>query len=92
MRSGANLLGGRALRYDLYPLIEAEIPDFDLLKALNFGLLPRHYLSDNPKKLIEAYIGNYLKEEIIAEAKIRNINASYNLTMSEFLGNDTHST
>ncbi len=75
IRSGANLLGGRALRYELYPLIQSEIPDFDLLRALNNGLLPRHYLSDNPKKLTDAYIGNYLKDEIIAEAKIRNINA-----------------
>ncbi len=75
LRSGANLLGGRALRYELYPLIQAEIPDFNLLKALNNGLLPRHYLSDNPKKMIEAYIGNYLRDEIITEAKIRNINA-----------------
>ena len=75
IRSGANLLGGRALRYELYPLIQSEIPEFDLLKALNNGLLPRHYLSNNPKKLIDAYIGNYLKDEIIAEAKIRNINA-----------------
>lgn len=75
IRTGANLLGGRALRYELYPLIQSEIPDFNLLKALNNGLLPRHYLSDNPKKLIEAYIGNYLKDEIIAEARIRNIHA-----------------
>lgn len=75
IRSGANLLGGRALRYELYPLIESEIPEFDLIKALNNGLLPRHYLIDHPKKLIEAYIGNYLKDEIAAEAKIRNISA-----------------
>ena len=75
IHSGANLLGGRALRYELYPLIESEIPDFDLYRALNNGLLPRHYLTDNPKKLISAYIGNYLRDEIIAEAKIRNINA-----------------
>jgi predicted AAA+ superfamily ATPase len=75
IRSGANLLGGRALRYELYPLIQSEIPEFDLLKALNNGLLPRHYLAENPKKLIEAYIGNYLRDEIVSEAKIRNINA-----------------
>ncbi len=75
VRSGANLLGGRALRYELYPLIATEIPNFDLLNALNNGLLPRHYLAENPKKMIEAYISNYLKEEIVAEAKIRNINA-----------------
>lgn len=75
LRSGANLLGGRALRYELYPLIQSEIPEFDLLKALNNGLLPKHYLAEHPKKLLEAYLGNYLKDEIIAEAKIRNINA-----------------
>ena len=73
MRSGANLLGGRALRHELYPLIYKEIPDFDLLRALNHGLLPRHYLSDNPESLISAYIGSYLQDEILAEAKIRNL-------------------
>ena len=73
LRSGANLLGGRALRYELYPLVYKEIPDFDLIRALNHGLLPRHYLSKNPEKLISAYIGSYLRDEIMAEAKIRNI-------------------
>lgn len=75
IRSGANLLGGRALRYELLPLVSAEIYDFKLNTALNHGLLPRHYLSANPKKLIDAYIGNYLNDEIIAEAKIRNVQA-----------------
>ncbi len=73
IRSGANLLGGRALRYELYPLVSAEIDDFQLGKALNNGLLPRHYLSSNSKKLMDAYIGNYLNDEIVAEAKIRNV-------------------
>ncbi len=74
VRSQTNLLGGRALRYELYPLVSAEIPDFDLLRALNHGLLPRHYLAAHPKRLLSAYIGNYLKEEIVNEAKIRNVN------------------
>ena len=73
IRSGENLLGGRALKYSLYPLTYREIPDFDLIKALNNGLLPRHYLSENPKRLIASYIGNYLQDEIVAEAKIRNV-------------------
>ena len=73
LRSGGNLLGGRGLRYELYPLVSAEIPDFDLLKALNSGLLPRHYLAKNADKLLSAYIGSYLRDEIITEAKIRNI-------------------
>ena len=74
IRSQANLLGGRALRYELFPL-STEIPDFDLLRALNNGLLPRHYLSDNPQKMISAYIGNYLQDEILAEARIRNVSS-----------------
>ena len=73
IRSGANLLGGRALRYELYPLISQEIPDFDLIRAINNGLLPRHYDSTNSKKLISSYLGNYLRDEIVAEAKIRNV-------------------
>jgi predicted AAA+ superfamily ATPase len=72
-RSGTNLLGGRALRYELYPLVSAEIPDFDLLRALNHGLLPKIYDSANPTKLLNAYIGNYLQDEIVAEAKLRNV-------------------
>jgi uncharacterized protein len=74
-RSGANLLGGRALRFELFPLVYPEIPDFDLPRALNHGLLPRHYLSDQPYLLLEAYVGEYLKEEIAAEALTRNIPA-----------------
>ena len=47
-RSGANLLGGRALRFTLFPFVSAEIPDFDLHRALNNGMLPRHYLVADP--------------------------------------------
>ncbi|MGW8317336.1 MAG: ATP-binding protein [Bacteroidales bacterium] len=75
LRSGANLLGGRALRHELYPLVTAEIPDFDLERALLHGTLPRHYLSSQPEKLVSAYLGNYLQDEIISEARIRNIRA-----------------
>lgn len=73
IRSGGNLLGGRAIRYELYPLVSAEINDFNLERALNHGMLPRHYLSDKPDKLIAAYIGTYLKEEISAEALVRKM-------------------
>ena len=73
LRSETNLLGGRALRYELYPLVSAEIPDFNLLRALNHGLLPRHYDASHPGKLISAYIGSYLRDEIVAEARIRNV-------------------
>ena len=74
-RGGGNLLGGRALRYELFPLVYPEIPDFDLPRALNNGLLPRHYMADNARPMIETYVGDYLKEEIAAEALTRNIPA-----------------
>jgi len=73
MRCGANLLGGRALRTVMYPLVSAEIPDFDLHKAIHNGMLPRHYMTQNPQRRIQAYIGDYLNEEIRAEALSRNL-------------------
>jgi predicted AAA+ superfamily ATPase len=73
MRVGANLLGGRALRTVMYPLVSAEIPDFDLVQAINNGMLPRHYKMGNPQRRMQAYIGDYLNEEIRAEAFSRNL-------------------
>lgn len=74
-RSGANLLGGRALRRVLFPLVSAEIPDFDLNRALNNGMLPRHYLIENPAKRLKAYIEDYLQQEIVEEAVVRNLSS-----------------
>jgi len=77
-RKGTNTLGGRAIRNVLYPLVSAEIPDFDIIKAINRGMLPRHYLTDNEtllKKRMGAYISVYLKEEIIAEALVRKLSS-----------------
>lgn len=72
-RVGANLLGGRALRRQMFPLVSAEIPDFNLVRALNNGMLPRHYLVENASQRLQGYIGNYLKQEIEAEALSRNL-------------------
>lgn len=72
-RGGGNLLGGRAIRYELFPLVYKEIPQFNLLHALNYGFIPRHYLSHHPLDLLGSYVGEYLKEEILAEALTRNI-------------------
>jgi len=73
IRSGANLLGGRALKKILFPLVSAEIPDFDLVKAVNNGLIPRHYMINNPWERFRAYIGVYLNEEIREEALSRSL-------------------
>lgn len=75
-RKGVNSLGGRALRNVLYPLVSAEIPDFDIVKAVNRGMLPTHYLAPNDqllRKRLQAYISVYLKEEIAAEALVRRL-------------------
>ncbi len=69
----ANLLGGRAVRYELFPLTYHEIPQFNLIRALNRGLLPRMYDSKHYTRLLQSYVSDYLKEEIAAEALTRNI-------------------
>lgn len=80
-RGGANLLGGRALRYELFGLTASEIGrSFDLDRMLNHGFLPRVYSSERPEKLVSAYVADYLKEEIAAEGLVRNLPA-----FSEFL-------
>ena len=74
-RKGHNTLGGRALPVYLYPLVSAEIPDFDIDRAVNYGTIPPHYLARNPWRLLAAYIDVYLKEEIKEEALVRNLDA-----------------
>lgn len=74
-RKGHNTLGGRALPVYLYPLVSAEIPDFDIDRAVNYGTIPPHYLARNPWRLLAAYIDVYLKEEIREEALVRNLDA-----------------
>ncbi len=79
-RGHANLLGGRAWRKIMVPLSYTEVTDFNLEKIMISGLLPPHYLSTNPIEELRAYVADYLKEEIIAEALTQNIPA-----FSEFL-------
>ena len=74
-RKGRNTLGGRALPVYLYPLVSAEIPDFDINRAVNYGMIPSHYLAQNPSRRLAAYIDIYLKEEIKEESLVRNLNA-----------------
>ena len=74
-RGKSNLLGGRGVRYELHPLVYPEIGEFSIAKALNAGLIPRHYQGNSPRRLIQSYVGDYLREEIAAEALSRNIPA-----------------
>jgi len=75
IRGQANLLGGRAWRYEMFPLTTVEIGGVDLLRALNHGLIPAHYLQNNYKKSLSAYVRDYLKEEVFNEGLTRNIPA-----------------
>lgn len=74
-RKGHNTLGGRAVPTYLYPLVSAEVPDFDIDRAVLFGMLPSHYLAANPQRRLSAYIDVYLKEEVKEESLVRNLNA-----------------
>ncbi len=75
-KEGTNLLGGRAIKYNFYPLIYPEYrEEFDLLKIFNQGLIPAHFISRNPRKLLQSYIEDYLTNEIRAESYVRNITA-----------------
>jgi predicted AAA+ superfamily ATPase len=73
-RGRANLLGGRAVRYELHGLMAGEIgAQFNLNRMLNHGYLPRMYESNRPRRLLDAYIADYLKEEVAAEGLVRNL-------------------
>lgn len=75
-RGGVNLLGGRARLKHLHPFTFYELKKkFNLLKALNNGLIPSIYFSDSAEEDLKAYAGNYLKEEIAAEGLTRNVPA-----------------
>lgn len=74
-RGGANLLGGRAWRFALHPLAWPEIPELDLLRALNHGLVPQHYDAAQHRRALAGYVEDYLKEEVFNEGLTRNVAA-----------------
>ena len=66
-RGHANLLAGRARRREMRPLCFPEIDRLDLERVVLSGLLPPHFLSDDPLDDIRSYVNDYLKEEIVSE-------------------------
>lgn len=74
-RSGANTLGGRAQPRTLFPLVWPEVTDFEIDKAVQNGMIPRHYMAKDASDRIEGYVSIYLKEEIQEEALVQNIDA-----------------
>src|SRR6266508_2384606 len=79
-RGHANLLAGRAWRHEMGPLSATEVEGFDIERVMRTGLLPPHFLSPDPERDLRAYVADYLKEEIAAEARALNIPS-----FSEFL-------
>lgn len=72
--AGTNLLAGRAARKAMFPLTPAELGgDFDLDAALRFGTIPLVWAADNRREVLEGYTQMYLREEIRAEAAVRNL-------------------
>lgn len=75
-RGAANLLGGRAVRYELLGITAVELGgDFDLTRLLNAGYLPRIYQNARPARLLDAYINDYLVREVAAEGVVRKLPA-----------------
>ncbi len=72
-RTHTSLMAGRAKIQYLHPFVSSEIVEFDLNRVLLYGLLPPVYLSDDPQDELQSYVGEYLREEIQAEALSRNI-------------------
>ena len=72
--AGVNLLAGRALKKTMFPLTAAELgAAFDLDRVLRYGSLPLVWTNDAPREVLDAYVQLYLREEIRAEALVRNL-------------------
>lgn len=75
-KGGVNLLGGRARVRNLHPFSAAELGDsFNLGRALNHGLIPGIWDSDDPDEDLSGYVLLYLEQEILQEGATRNLPA-----------------
>ncbi len=74
-RKGVNLLGGRAGRINFHPLVYPEINDFNynLEEIFQTGLLPAAFNSPTADEFLSDYTTLYVREEIEAEAAVRNL-------------------
>ncbi len=71
---GVNLLGGRAGTKYLHPFTPEELgEDFNLDQALRYGLIPIVWSAHDRGDKLKDYAETYLKEEIKAEALVRNL-------------------
>lgn len=74
--AAATLLAGRAPLVTMYPLVPAELGrDFVLERVLRFGSLPLVWEAADPWAALEAWVQGYVRDEIRAEAMVRNPSA-----------------
>jgi len=73
-RGGIDLMAGRALWREMHPYMAAELgADFRLDRALNLGMVPVVHEAAEPAEVLKAYVGLYLREEVLAEGLVRKI-------------------
>jgi uncharacterized protein len=73
-RSYTRLMGGRTRSVYMHPLVASELgKDFNLARALSYGCLPPVWLSPDPFSELVDYVGDYLQQEILAEAVTRGV-------------------
>jgi predicted AAA+ superfamily ATPase len=73
-RGHANLLGGRGIHLELYGFSAYELGiHFDLIRILNNGYFPTIYFNEKPNRQLNAYVSQYIKEEIAAEGIVRRL-------------------
>jgi predicted AAA+ superfamily ATPase len=72
--AGVNLLAGRVRVKNFFPFVAKELgTDFNLKKALIYGLLPEAYTSKDPQSYLESYLQVYIDQEVRLEGLVRNV-------------------
>jgi len=78
-RSGVNLLAGRTINRRFFPLTGSEMEfDFRVDDLLRFGCLPAIQSERTSRArldTLEAYVTNYVREEIQQEAAVKNLDS-----------------
>ena len=75
-RGASNLLAGHLLQAEMHPFLASELgKDFELQQALRFGLIPLIWQAEDPAATLQAYVDLYLREEVQAEALVRDLGA-----------------
>lgn len=75
-RGGADLLAGRAVMKEMFPLTYGELGgEFHLPSAITHGTLPIAVQGTDTEGFLLSYAETYLNEEIRAEALTRNVGA-----------------